>query len=64
MGYVSGALAVTIAGNINRPLQRVVTLSLIASFIVGAWDLSLVPDWNAPGRQRHHRSLSLHLRSS
>ena len=47
MGYLSWVLAVVIFGTVHCPLSRsrVVTLPLVASFIMVAWDLSQEPVW-------------------
>ncbi len=47
MGYLSWTLGVLIAGDIRKPLagHRVVTIPLVASFIMVAWDLSMDPIW-------------------
>lgn len=48
MGYLSWVLALAILGETDRPLSgsRVVTLPLVASFIMVAWDLSQDPVWS------------------
>jgi uncharacterized membrane protein len=48
MGYFSWTLALIILGNVHRPLtgSRVVTLPLVASLIMVAWDLSQDPIWS------------------
>ena len=48
MGYLSWTLALLISGDVNRALagSRVVTLPLVASFIMVAWDLSQDPIWS------------------
>jgi putative membrane protein len=48
MGYLSWTLARVILGGMRTPLagSRVVTLPLIASFIMVAWDLTMDPVWS------------------
>lgn len=48
MGYLSWVLALAILGETDRPLSgsRLVTLPLVASFIMVAWDLSQDPVWS------------------
>jgi putative membrane protein len=48
MGYLSWTLAGLILGGMRRPLvgARVVTLPLVASFVMVAWDLSMDPIWS------------------
>jgi len=48
MGYLSWVLALVILGGAERPLSgsRVMTLPLVASFIMVAWDLSQDPIWS------------------
>ena len=47
MGYLSWTLARVILGDVNSPLtgSRVVTLPLVAGFIMVAWDLAMDPIW-------------------
>jgi len=48
MGYLSWMLAVVILGGVRNPISgsQVVTLPLVAAFIMVAWDLSLDPVWS------------------
>ncbi len=48
MGYLSWTLGYLILGDMRSPLagSRVVTLPLVASFIMVAWDLSMDPVWS------------------
>ncbi len=48
MGYLSWTLGCLILGGMRSPLagSRVVTLPLVASFIMVAWDLSMDPVWS------------------
>jgi putative membrane protein len=48
MGYLSWMLAVVILGGVRNPISgsRVVTLPLIAAFIMVAWDLAQDPVWS------------------
>jgi hypothetical protein len=51
MGYLSWTLARLILGGMRSPLagSRIVTLPLVASFIMVAWDLSMDPIWSTIG---------------
>lgn len=48
MGYLSWTLGHLITGNLRSPItgSRVVTLPLVAAFIMVAWDLSMDPIWS------------------
>lgn len=48
MGYLSWTLGRPILGDVQSPLagSRVVTLPLVASLIMVAWDLSMDPIWS------------------
>jgi len=47
MAYVSWTLAVLIVGDLNAPAAgiRVLTLPVVASFVMVAWDLAQDPIW-------------------
>jgi len=47
IGYVSWVLALLILGHVDKPIHgtRVLTLPLLASLIMVAWDLSMDPAW-------------------
>lgn len=52
MGYLSWTLARVILGDLQSPVNgwRVVTLPVVASFIMVAWDLSMDPVWGTIAR--------------
>jgi uncharacterized membrane protein len=47
IGYVSWVLGLLMVGDIRKPLagSRVVTVPLVAAFVMVAWDLSMDPVW-------------------
>ena len=47
IGYVAWILALLILGHVDKPIRgaRVLTLPLLASLIMVAWDLSMEPTW-------------------
>ena len=52
IGYVAWILAILITGGPDEPIRgpRLVTVPLLASFIMLAWDLSMDPDWSTLDR--------------
>jgi uncharacterized membrane protein len=52
MGYVSWVLSLLIFGESGQPISgtRMIAVSLLASFIMTAWDLSMEADWSTIDR--------------